>query len=155
MTPPVPLLWKVSDADNSLYLLVSFHLLKPEDYPLSAEVDAAFADAEALLFELPPSELGSPALAQAMNRAGTRSGGALNDDLPPPTAAQLQRWVAANGAALAAMGLEVDGLQRFEPWLAGLLSDVVCESRAPIYPPFVNGHRCGEGAGSGESLEAL
>lgn len=50
-TPPVPLLWKVSDADNSLYLLGSFHLLKPEDYPLSAEVDAAFADAEALLFE--------------------------------------------------------------------------------------------------------
>ncbi|MGH8025210.1 MAG: TraB/GumN family protein, partial [Pseudoxanthomonas sp.] len=32
-SPPVPLLWKVSDADNSVYLLGSFHLLKPNDYP--------------------------------------------------------------------------------------------------------------------------
>ena len=29
--PPVPLLWKVSDADKSVYLLGSFHLLKPSD----------------------------------------------------------------------------------------------------------------------------
>src|SRR5690606_17061724 len=34
---PVPLLWKVSDDDNALYLLGSFHLLKPEDYPLSRD----------------------------------------------------------------------------------------------------------------------
>ena len=39
---PVPLLWKVSDADSSLYLLGSFHMLKAEDYPLSADIDAAF-----------------------------------------------------------------------------------------------------------------
>ena len=41
-TAPVPLLWKVSDRDNTLYLLGSLHLLKPSDYPLSADVDAAF-----------------------------------------------------------------------------------------------------------------
>jgi len=56
-TPPVPLLWKVSDADNSVYLLGSFHMLEPGDYPLSRDVDAAFADAEALVFELPPEEM--------------------------------------------------------------------------------------------------
>ena len=43
--PPVPLLWKVSDADNDVYLLGSFHMLKPSDYPLSADVDSAFDDA--------------------------------------------------------------------------------------------------------------
>jgi hypothetical protein len=31
--PPLPLLWKVSDADNAVYLLGSFHLLKDDDYP--------------------------------------------------------------------------------------------------------------------------
>ena len=46
---PVPLMWKVSDADNDLYLLGSFHMLRPGDYPLSKDVDAAFDDAEALL----------------------------------------------------------------------------------------------------------
>ena len=38
---PTPLLWKVSDADNSLYLLGSFHALRTGDYPLSKEDDAA------------------------------------------------------------------------------------------------------------------
>jgi len=42
--PPRPLLWKVSDANNSLYLLGSFHLLKPGDYPMAALADPGFAD---------------------------------------------------------------------------------------------------------------
>lgn len=47
-TAPVPLLWIVSDADNAVYLLGSFHLLRPDDYPWSGDVDAAFADAESV-----------------------------------------------------------------------------------------------------------
>ena len=37
-----PLLWKVSDADNAVYLLGSFHLLKDTDYPLPAEIERAY-----------------------------------------------------------------------------------------------------------------
>ena len=55
-----PLLWKVSDADNSVYLLGSFHLLKQDDYPLPKEVDVAFDDAESLLFEVDPREMTAP-----------------------------------------------------------------------------------------------
>jgi hypothetical protein len=47
----VPLLWKVSDANNSVYLLGSFHMLRADDYPLSKDVDAALADSESVLFE--------------------------------------------------------------------------------------------------------
>src|SRR5690606_2047391 len=36
--PPLPLLWQVSDADNTVYLLGSFHLLRADDYPLSSDV---------------------------------------------------------------------------------------------------------------------
>src|SRR5690606_34402182 len=64
---PVPLLWKVSDDNNSLYLLGAFHLLKPGDYPLSRDVDAAFADAEKLVFEIPPEELGSDRKSTRLN----------------------------------------------------------------------------------------
>src|SRR5690606_4079408 len=70
--PPVPLLWKVSDADNSLYLLGSFHMLLPGDYPLSRDVDEAFAEAEALLFEMSPQEMASPTLALQMGQAALR-----------------------------------------------------------------------------------
>ncbi|TGV29710.1 TraB/GumN family protein, partial [Mesorhizobium sp. M8A.F.Ca.ET.142.01.1.1] len=41
--PPLPLLWKVTGpGDARVYLLGSFHLLKPQDYPLSPDVEQAF-----------------------------------------------------------------------------------------------------------------
>ncbi len=119
--PPVPLLWKVSDADNSVYLLGSFHLLKPSDYPLAKEVGRAFADAESVLFELPPEEMSSPALGLQMGQAALRRDGTqLNSELPPATIALLNDWVAANGAELQKMGLTPQVLQRLEPWFVGL-----------------------------------
>ena len=54
------LLWKVSDADNSVYLLGSFHLLRAADNPISPAVEAAFSDAEQIVFELTPAELSAP-----------------------------------------------------------------------------------------------
>ena len=64
--PPVPLLWKVSDADNAVYLLGSFHLLKRDDYPVSKDVDTAFAAADKLVFEVPPAEMTDPPLGMKM-----------------------------------------------------------------------------------------
>src|SRR5690554_1352626 len=58
--PPVPLLWKVSDADSSLYLLGSFHLLKRGDYPLSSDIHLAFDAADEVVFEVAPEELDHP-----------------------------------------------------------------------------------------------
>src|SRR3546814_8093487 len=69
--PPVPLLWKVSDGDNALYLLGSFHLLRDGDYPLSADIDRAFTAAEKVVFEIPPEALRDPATGQR-DRQSTR-----------------------------------------------------------------------------------
>ena len=78
---PRALLWKVSDADNSVYLLGSFHALKPDDYPLPATVQAAFADAERLAFEVPPGEMESPQLMQQLLKlSGDRSLIQVEDD---------------------------------------------------------------------------
>ena len=112
--PPVPLLWKVSDADNSVYLLGSFHLLGEDDYPLSKDVDAAFADAEALMFELSPEEANSPALPLQMAQAARRTRpGSLQQDLGPGLWADLEGYAAANALPLAQ-------LAAFEPWFVGL-----------------------------------
>ena len=119
--PPVPLLWKVSDADNSVYLLGSFHLLKPDDYPLSKDVAEAFADAESVAFEIPPEEMSSPALGMQMGQAALRTDGtSLNSELPPATIALLDAWVAGNGAELQKLGLTPQVLQLLEPWFVGL-----------------------------------
>ena len=133
--PPVPLLWKVSDADNSIYLLGSFHLLRPDDYPLSADVDAAFADAESLLFEMPPSEMESPALGLQMGQAALRLDGTrLDSQLPPATARKLQDWFAANATGLQASGMAPQMLQMFEPWFVGLTVSVVEMTRDGLDP---------------------
>ncbi|WDS36434.1 TraB/GumN family protein [Pseudoxanthomonas sp.] len=109
--PPVPLLWKVTHGQHALYLLGSFHLLKPQDYPLSPEVDAAFADAEQLVLELSSDELTSPALGQAMLAAAQLpAGDSLQQHLEPATWKSLQDYAQANN-------LPLDALQHLEPWL--------------------------------------
>jgi len=124
-SPPVPLLWKVSDEDNSIYLLGSFHLLLPGDYPLSRDVDLAFADAEKLLFEIAPEELASPQLGLQMAQAAMRTDGTtLDQELGPELAAKLASWGRENAAQLAATGLNVEFLQRFEPWFVGTMVTV-------------------------------
>lgn len=124
--PPVPLLWKVSDTDNAVYVLGSFHLLRPGDYPLSKDVDAAFADAERLLFELAPEEMASPTLGVQMAQAAMRTDGTrLDSELTPELAARLQEWIAANGAQLQQGGVTAEALQLFEPWFAGLMISLI------------------------------
>lgn len=113
-SPPVPLLWKVSDADNSVYLLGSFHLLRPSDYPLSGDIDAAFADAESLVFEMSPEEMSSPTLGMQMAQAGMRADGTkLDSELSAKTVALLSAWLTDNG-------IPPQAIEGFEPWFAAL-----------------------------------
>ncbi len=132
---PVPLMWKVSDADNDLYLLGSFHMLRPGDYPLSKDVDAAFDDAEALAFELSPEELLSPQLGTAMGQAALRTDGKpLNSELPEATIAKLDAWAAANGRELQTMGLPAQAFQMFEPWFVGLMISIAQMNKQGLDP---------------------
>lgn len=117
--PPRPLLWKVSDADNSVYLLGSFHLLRQGDYPLAASTDLAFEDAESVVFELSPSEMNDPALGQAMGAAARREDGKrLQDTLAPDTWRQLEAWAQRRGVPL-------ENLQGFEAWFVSLTISLV------------------------------
>ncbi len=112
--PPVPLLWKVSDADNSVYLLGSFHMLKRDDYPLSPDIDRAFATAEQLVFEVPPSEVQDPATARkAMVHAGYGDARTLSTVLPAATRAKFNALLAKRGASIAQF-------DAFEPWFVNL-----------------------------------
>ena len=112
--PPKPLLWKVSDADNEIYLLGSFHLLKPTDYPLPAASSAAFEDAEKLVLELSPGELNDPGVTKKMATAAQLRGRTLDQVLPAATWRQLQAYTAKRGIPLA-------NLQGYEPWFVSLL----------------------------------
>ncbi len=152
-TPPVPLLWRVSDADNSVYLLGSFHLLRPSDYPLAKEVDAAFADAESLLFEMAPEELSSPLLATQMGVAALRTDGTqLDSELPPATAKQLQAWIASNAVTMQNASLSPQMLQMFEPWFVGIMVSIVEMTKQGLDPKLgLDQHFAGAAKKSGKS----
>ena len=112
--PPTPLLWEVRDGDNSVYLLGTFHLLKPTDYPLDPIVYKSLDDAEKVYFELSPEDLADPTLGLRFAEAGVRTDGrTLQQSLSPAT------WEAAVAIARRS-GIPPDTLQRMEPWFAAL-----------------------------------
>ena len=116
--PPKPLLWKVSDGDNSVYLLGSFHLLKADDYPLADSTYAALEDAEHVVFELSPQEMNDPTLGTRLQQAGMRTDGkTLQSTLPAETWQQLEAWAARRGANPAMF-------QGMEPWMASLVISI-------------------------------
>jgi uncharacterized protein YbaP (TraB family) len=116
---PVPMLWKVSDADNSLYLLGSFHMLKATDYPVAASVDAAFNDASQVVFELSPQEVNDPALGSKLAALGVLAGGkTLQQSVSAKTWRKLQAFSAKNKVDLA-------NFQNLKPWFVGLMLAVM------------------------------
>ncbi len=126
--PPKPLLWKVSDADNSIYLLGSFHLLKDSDYPLADSTYAALADAEQVVFELSPQEMNDPAMGQKMGAAARRTDGkTLQQSLPEDTWNQLSAYTAKRG-------LPIANFQPFEAWFVSLLVSVTEMQRFGLDP---------------------
>jgi uncharacterized protein len=106
----VPLLWKISDRDNSIYLLGSFHLLKPGDYPLSQDVDAAMQDAKSVMFEIDMDSAMTPtAQAAMMKYQMLGEGRTLSGVLPAETRQKLEAMLKVSGATMA----QVDPL---DPW---------------------------------------
>jgi hypothetical protein len=127
-SPPVPLLWKVSDADSVLYLLGSFHLLANSDYPLSPDVDRAFADAESLVFEVAPEDLDDPGVtAKMLALAGSDAAASLARVTPPDLAPALD-------ARLASLGLPAERMAGFEPWFVDTMLVTVLGQRAGYAP---------------------
>ncbi|WP_425525637.1 TraB/GumN family protein [Xanthomonas hortorum] len=126
--PPVPLLWKIDGKGGTLYLLGSFHVLKPSDYPLSPDAMQAFAKADRLVFELPPSDAQSPELAGRMLRAARRTDGRrLQDALDAKT------WQALSAYARK-YGMSLDTLQPLEPWFVALTISLAEMSRQGMDP---------------------
>ena len=126
--PPVPLLWKVSDADNSLYLLGSFHLLKESDYPLAPAVDAAFSDSRRLYFEVSADEMNDPALARKLMQSAARTDGtSLQSSVAPATWSRLERYTVGNG-------MNAAELQGLKAWFVGMLLTLVESQKLGLNP---------------------
>src|SRR5690606_34242124 len=113
--PPEPPLWEVPGSNGSVYLMGSFHMLRPGDHPLARPAQEAFDAASEVVFELDPEEANSPALAAGMLQAAQRTRTAtLQQDLGPALWARLQGHAQANGLPLTQLG-------GFDPWFLGVM----------------------------------
>lgn len=111
--PPVPLLWKAEAGAGTVWLLGSFHALRRDDYPLDAQVEQAFADAETVVFELAPEQMQSPQVAATAQRyARFEDGRSLSGVLSETTRQRLQAFLGSEAALAAA--------DPYEPWYMGM-----------------------------------
>ena len=107
-------LWQVNSPTNTVYLLGSLHFLQEDYYPLSDSIQAAFEDAETVVFE---ADIGQLSTAEAafflIERAEPEAGEALQEVLPPETYQQVQQ-------ATDDLGLPMAFFQSTEPWFLAL-----------------------------------
>ena len=127
----VPMLWRIDGSAGDVYLLGSVHLLKETDYPLAEEIEAAYADAEELVFELSPADMRSGAAGARMMRMGALPAGeSLREHVSAETWAAVQAYVDGGGY------LPLSAIERMRPWMLALTLSVMQMQRAGLDPAF-------------------
>lgn len=108
-------LWKVEGPGASVaYLLGSLHVLTPEFYPLSADINKAFAASRTLVEELDLDEMNDPAqMMSALSKAMLTDGRTLDQIVAPSTFAEVSTRAEKTGLPMMA-------LQRMKPWLVAI-----------------------------------
>ena len=111
-----PALWVIRDADSTLYLFGTVHVLRPTTAWGSAKVDAAFASADHIWFEISNPD-DQAAILPLIQQYG------VSPDRPLSSLLTAEELVSLNAAATGA-GLTAAQMDPFRPWLAGLTLSV-------------------------------
>lgn len=114
-----PALWKLSDADTTIWLFGTIHLLGPDHRWFHGPVAKAFADAEELTIE---TRIPDPAAVQAMVQRRAMDGRTLAERLPPALHGRVM-------AQLESYGLPSAQFEGFEPWYVALTLELVAYQR--------------------------
>lgn len=121
-------LWKADGAGNTVYLLGSVHLLRREDHPLPAVIDAAYDDAETLFMELDMDDLDPLAMQATVNRLGMLDEGqSLRDVMGEDLYEEALR-------AAESLDIPLDMLARTEPWYAAITIEQLALTRIGFNP---------------------
>jgi uncharacterized protein len=124
-----PAIWAVKDADSTIYMLGTVHLLKPETQWKTDKLEAALDEAQELWLELPTTD--PTAMAGEMMALVTQYGLSpktpLSNDLTPEEMTTLDE-----AAKLA--GLTGPQLNIFRPWFAALTISTAAISHAGFDP---------------------
>ncbi len=121
--PPKPGLWKLADADTTIYLFGTVHVL-PKDFKWrSPKIEAAIKSADSLVLEIADS-------GDSAKMATTFTDLAISPGLPPVADRVPADRRAKLGALIAKVGIPAPALQSFESWAvaitlaAGMLAEL-------------------------------
>jgi len=107
-----PALWKVSDADTTIYLFGTIHLLPKGIDWYHGKVESAFEQADELVTEIPEgAEAEAPALVVRLGMLP--SGESLRTQMDADERTKYE-------AALAGQGLPAEAFDRYQPWFAAV-----------------------------------
>jgi uncharacterized protein len=143
-------LWQVTGTHNSVYLLGSIHLLRSQDYPLPAALEAAYEDAETLVMEVDMDDM-DPIAAQT----AFISYGVLHDET---TLRDLMGQDQYQQAVVAAEAIDIplDMLNKTEPWYAAMTVEIMMLSRIGFNPALgVEMHMMSKATRDGKTIEGL
>jgi uncharacterized protein YbaP (TraB family) len=105
-------LWELHGKHNTVYLLGSIHVLRPNDYPLAPIVLDAYTHAGSLIMEVNLEEIDSDQVQAEMLASAT-----LSDGKTLPDVLGKERY--ARAAALAhEIGVDLSRFDQFAPWFA-------------------------------------
>ncbi len=105
-------LWEVHGKHNTLYLLGSIHVLRPGDYPLDAVVQAAYAQAGALLMEINLQDIDTAEVQSEMIASAILPKGRTLADVMGAARYAHARALAQD------VGVDLSTFDGFAPWFA-------------------------------------
>jgi uncharacterized protein YbaP (TraB family) len=109
-----PAAWRVVGDGGEVVLLGSVHYLREADHPLPALIDRLYADADRLVMELDLDDLDASVVqAQFLRAAMLPASQSLRDVLG-------ERTYSLARSKADALGIDLDLLARFEPWLVAI-----------------------------------
>ena len=110
-------LWVVKGKSNSVVLLGSVHMLRPDASELPAEALQAYEHAAALVMEVDLGSVGAEDMVSAMSTLGTLpEDQTLERELGPELYGRFKTQAASEG-------LDAELLEHMQPWMAALLLD--------------------------------
>jgi len=125
-----PALWSITDADSSVHLYGTFHLLPQDAAWRTHAVEQALAGSQVLVLEVPVGNGTDQALHALIRETGTNPPGvALSDRLGG-------EWAARYDRVLTSLGLPKQAIEPLRPWYASLVLTVQFAATQDIRPEF-------------------
>ncbi len=126
---PLPM-WQINGTSNRIYLLGSVHLLREQDHPLPAAIEAAYEDADTLIMELDMDDIDPVATQALINDLGMIKGGGTLSEL-------MGADLYAEAAKIAdEISIPLAMLSSTEPWLAAINIEQLILMRIGFDPQF-------------------